>query len=155
MTQFYPLLVVVYNMGGLYLVSEPFIIIGQLSLKCIPTQLTMQHMRVGDQGAISSILYNMLKLDIELYKCFVECTQKISNQLYVLSNVCKKKFLRYLVLKTFHACIGVVTTCFAKAITGQYCATAKAHSLRSELKIKTCTALIAKAKEQSANTVKL
>jgi len=48
MTQFYPLLVVVYNMGGLCLVSEPFIIIGQLLLKHICSQLTIQHMRAGD-----------------------------------------------------------------------------------------------------------
>jgi len=58
------------------------------------------------------------------------------------------------VLKTFHARIGVVTTRFAEDTTGRYCATAKTDSLRSELKIKTRTASIAKAKEQSANTVK-
>jgi len=153
MMQFYPLSVAVYNMGGLCLVSEPFIIIGLLLLKRIRSQLTIQRMKAGDRGAISSI-YNMLKSDIELYKCFVECTQKVPNQLYFLSDDCKKKIWRFLVLKTFHARIGVVTTRFAEDTTGRYCATAKTDSLRSELKIKTRTASIAKAKEQSANTVK-
>jgi len=45
----------------------------------------------------------------------------------------------------FHAFIGAVTTCFAEATTGWYHTTAKADSLRSELKVKLCTALIAKA----------
>jgi len=48
MMQFYPFLVAVYNLGGLCLVSELLIIIGQLLLNCICSQLTIQHMKAGD-----------------------------------------------------------------------------------------------------------
>jgi len=79
----------------------------------------------------------------------MNCTSKVLSENNAMSDHCKKSMLKYLVQKTFHASIGVVTKCFAEDTTGWYCGTAKTDSLRSELKIKTRTTSIAKAKNNS------
>jgi len=145
MKELYPLLVAVYNMGGLCLMSEPFFAFGQLLLKYIPSQLTIRQLKSGDQNAVSS-LYDKLVADIHLHNLFMQCAAEVSSQHNDLSGNSKKMILKYLIQKTFHACTGVVTTLFAEDTTGWYCATAKTDPLRSELKIKSRSTSIAKAK---------
>jgi len=145
-TEFYPLSVALYNMGGLCLVSEPFFVFGHLLLKCIHSHMTIKKLKAGD-WAVVSCLYEKLMSDSELHYCFMGCVMKVSIKNDPLSYEVKKKILKYLVQKTFHAWIGIVTTHFAEEMTGWYCATAKTDPLRSELKIKTQTKSITKAKK--------
>jgi len=101
----------------------------------------------GDHVAVKD-LYKSLVHDGDLLQQFmmiIDNTGFGSN----LTNNQKMELWKYLLPKTYHSHIGVLTDHFAEATTGHFTATAKTDALHLELKIKTHQNTIKKAKSKA------
>jgi len=143
----YPLSVTARNRGWLCLVAKPYFDLGKQLLSKIRSDKTLQKLMNGDHVAIKD-LYESLANDDNLLQEFMTITENTGYGNY-LTDKRKKKLWNYILTKTYHSRIGVVTDHFAEATTGRYAATARTDTLRVELKIKTCQNTIEKAKIKS------
>jgi len=143
----YPLSIAACNRGWLCLVAKPYFNLGKQLLSKICSDKTLQKLMNGDHDAIKD-LYESLAKDDNLLQEFMTITENTGygND---LTDKRKKKLWNYILTKTYHSRIGVVTDHFAEATTGRYAATARTDTLRVELKIKTCQNTIEKAKIKS------
>jgi len=143
----YPLSIAAHNCGWLCLVATPYFNLGKQLLSKICSDKTLQKLMNGDHDAIKD-LYKSLAKDDNLLQEFMTITENTGygND---LNDKHKKKLWNYILTKTYHLRIGVVTDHFAEATTGPYAATARTDTLLVELKIKTCQNTIEKAKSKS------
>jgi len=93
-------------------------------------------------------MYDRLLEDNDLEEKFFSCVNKaVGNN--NLSDKHKKGIWKYLLTKTYHSRIGVVTDRFADDTTGRYAAESNTDALRPILKIKTRQTTIEKVKKKS------
>jgi len=142
----YPLSVAARNRGWLCLVAKPYFSLGKQLLSKIRSDKTFQKLMNGDHDAIKD-LYESLANDDNFIQEFTTITENTGygND---LTDKRKKELWNYLLTKTYHSRIGVVTDHFAEATTGRYAATARTDTLRVELKIKTRQRTVEKAKNK-------
>jgi len=106
----------------------------------------MEKLRISNQDAIKN-LYDRLLQDNELEEKFFSCVNNAMGN-NNLSDKQKKGIWKYLLTKTYHSHIGVVTDCFADDTTGHYAAEANTDALHPILKIKTCQTTIEKVEKK-------
>jgi len=130
----YPISVASHICGWLYLVVKPYFSFGLELLFQICLIDMAEKMKGGDCNAVTDP-YEVLCNDDNLFQKFV---LSVNNAGYMDNTMvnCKTEVWKYLVRKTYHACIAVITSCFAEATTGHYTAAAATNSLHTMLKIK-------------------
>jgi len=107
----------------------------------------VEKLRTSNPGAIKN-LYDRLLEDNDLEENFFSCVSKAMGN-NNLSDKHKKGIWKYLLMKTYHSRIGVVTDCFADDTTGCYATESNTDSMHPILKIKTCQTTIEKVKKKS------
>jgi len=107
-------------------------------------------MRNGDRDAVKD-LYEELLNDDDLLKQFTVSVRNACGS-DVLSDVQHTEVWRYVVTKTYHARIGVVTDRFADQTAGCYAALATTDPLQAILKITTRQTTINKVKRKTKTT---
>jgi len=141
----YPITIASHNRGRLCPVAKSYFAVGINLLQKIHEIDLSEKLKKGDRDAIKH-LYESLLNDSELSKHFIECVETENSGMMQHKNI--KEVWKYLLTKTYHARIGVITDSFADATTGQFSATAKTDPLRAVLKIQTRQKTIEKVKSR-------
>ncbi len=147
MANYYPPFYSAYNMGGLCLVSKLYFPLAKNVLQIIRTDSTYTKMKHGDDTAVLA-LYDGLTGNKDLFAQFLNCVHVGGYGEYVDENS-KQKMWNYLITKTCHARIGVVTREFAENTTGRYSSVSITESLRSDLKVKSRGKSVARADKET------
>jgi len=146
MSNYYPPFYSAYNMGGLCLVPKLYFPLAKKVLRLIRGDQTSEKMKYGDDAAISD-LYDRLTRNEELFADFLYCVHVGGCGEYV-DEKSKQKMWNYLITKTCHARVGVITRQFAEDTTGRYSSVSITESLRLDLKVKTKGKSIARANDK-------